>query len=310
MVTIGIDIGGFALVLRPHAAGTLSKIAYLQPDDGTGLDPELDAYITSAETYGSTGSRDPSFAFQSDTPPHALTAAVSEPSASGTLHFIRFETRRMESFAQLLKERGIIPRTGFVAATGGGSYKYHDLFKTELGLEWTHVDEMEALIVGLAFLLRRVPDESFIFAHPSSSSLKDQERIPVPPPNDVPPPRRVSPAQAELFPLLLVNIGSGVSILKINADLSFERVSGSSLGGGTYWGLGRLLTGCERFDEMADLALAGPCSIFLVFNLPRTFEHRRHVRPRHLRRHLRRVGPPRRRCRVFVKGGGVSFNDC
>ena len=38
----------------------------------------------------------------------------------------------------------------------------------------------------------------------------------------------------ELFPYLVVNIGSGVSILKVKSPGVFERVSGSSLGGGTY----------------------------------------------------------------------------
>jgi pantothenate kinase len=36
----------------------------------------------------------------------------------------------------------------------------------------------------------------------------------------------------ELFPYLVVNIGSGVSILKVKSPVVFERVSGSSLGGG------------------------------------------------------------------------------
>lgn len=38
----------------------------------------------------------------------------------------------------------------------------------------------------------------------------------------------------QLYPYLLVNIGSGVSILKVTSDTSYERVSGSSLGGGTF----------------------------------------------------------------------------
>lgn len=44
------------------------------------------------------------------------------------------------------------------------------------------------------------------------------------------------------FPYLLVNIGSGVSILKVESDESFERVGGSTIGGATLWGLGSLLT--------------------------------------------------------------------
>jgi type II pantothenate kinase len=50
------------------------------------------------------------------------------------------------------------------------------------------------------------------------------------------------------LPCLLVNIGSGVSIIKINEDGTFERVSGTSLGGGTLWGLLSLLTPATSFD--------------------------------------------------------------
>lgn len=55
----------------------------------------------------------------------------------------------------------------------------------------------------------------------------------------------------------MVNIGSGVSILKVNSASSFERVSGSSVGGGTYWGLCRLLTDCGSYEEVLDLAETG-----------------------------------------------------
>lgn len=35
-------------------------------------------------------------------------------------------------------------------------------------------------------------------------------------------------------------------VVQVNEDSSFERVSGTNLGGGTFWGLGRLLTKCSR----------------------------------------------------------------
>lgn len=60
-----------------------------------------------------------------------------------------------------------------------------------------------------------------------------------------------------IYPYLVVNIGSGVSILKVEGPGRYERVSGSSLGGGTYWGLCRLLTRCKTFDEVLDLAETG-----------------------------------------------------
>ncbi|KAG5618171.1 hypothetical protein H5410_017995 [Solanum commersonii] len=63
--------------------------------------------------------------------------------------------------------------------------------------------------------------------------------------------------QNDLFPYLLVNIGSGVSMIKVDGDGQFQRVSGTNVGGGTYWGLGRLLTKCKSFDELLVLSQRG-----------------------------------------------------
>ena len=68
------------------------------------------------------------------------------------------------------------------------------------------------------------------------------------------------PTGAEPEPYLLVNIGSGVSMLKVAGDGGYERVSGSSMGGGTFWGLCRLLTRVSSFDEMLELSSRGDSS--------------------------------------------------
>ena len=62
-----------------------------------------------------------------------------------------------------------------------------------------------------------------------------------------------------LYPFLLVNIGSGVSLVKVSGSgqSQFERVGGTSLGGGTLWGLLSLLTGARTFDDMLQLAERG-----------------------------------------------------
>jgi pantothenate kinase len=57
-----------------------------------------------------------------------------------------------------------------------------------------------------------------------------------------------------------VNIGSGVSILKVKSTDDYERVSGSSMGGGTYWGLCRLLTNAATFEDVLDIAEKGDAS--------------------------------------------------
>lgn len=59
------------------------------------------------------------------------------------------------------------------------------------------------------------------------------------------------------LPCLLVNIGSGVSIIKVDEDGKYERVSGTSLGGGTLWGLLSLVTDADSFDEMLEMASRG-----------------------------------------------------
>lgn len=62
---------------------------------------------------------------------------------------------------------------------------------------------------------------------------------------------------SNLYPYLLVNIGTGVSILRVDGPRKHERISGSTIGGGTYWGLCRLLTGSDSFRDVLDLAMKG-----------------------------------------------------
>jgi len=66
----------------------------------------------------------------------------------------------------------------------------------------------------------------------------------------------ISPSE-DIYPYMLVNIGSGVSMLKVSGPRAYERVGGTSLGGGTLWGLLSLLTGARTFDEMLDMASRG-----------------------------------------------------
>lgn len=56
-----------------------------------------------------------------------------------------------------------------------------------------------------------------------------------------------------MFPYILVTMGSGVSILKVSSPTCVERVSGTALGGGSFWGLCKLLTDVGNFDELIDL---------------------------------------------------------
>lgn len=54
-----------------------------------------------------------------------------------------------------------------------------------------------------------------------------------------------------------MNIGSGVSILSVYGPGVSKRISGTSLGGGTFLGLCCLLTGCSTFEEAIEFASRG-----------------------------------------------------
>ncbi|ORY42350.1 fumble-domain-containing protein [Rhizoclosmatium globosum] len=162
----------------------------------------------------------------------------------GRMNFEKFETHNIEQLIDFLK--GVIQQIGIpkhklvIKATGGGSVKYYDRIKEELGVAVDREDEMECLITGLNFLVREVPNEVFTY---------DERRNDAPLVYEEPP--------KELFPYLIVNIGSGVSILKVTSFETYERISGTSLGGGTLWGLLSLLTDADNFDEMLELSKRG-----------------------------------------------------
>jgi len=59
------------------------------------------------------------------------------------------------------------------------------------------------------------------------------------------------------YPYMLVNVGSGVGFILVHSETRWERVSGTSLGGGTFYGLCHLLTGETSFDAMLGLAETG-----------------------------------------------------
>lgn len=65
------------------------------------------------------------------------------------------------------------------------------------------------------------------------------------------------PPRTDIYPYLLVNIGSGVSMIKVSGPRKYERIGGTSLGGGTLWGLLSLITGARNFDDMLAMAEKG-----------------------------------------------------
>ncbi|KAJ7070576.1 pantothenate kinase [Mycena amicta] len=196
----------------------------------------------------------------------------------GSLNFERFETDAIDdcvSFIQALIARSAevngvsieeMRRGVKIMATGGGAHKFYELFRGTLCVEVRREDEMECLIEGLKFITL-IPDEVYYFSDELIQSVSTGKtsdpsagvKVVLERPSANPPAYAVTfeSNPTPQLPCLLVNIGSGVSIIKVDEDGKFERVSGTSLGGGTLWGLLSLLTPATTFDEMLKFSEGG-----------------------------------------------------
>jgi pantothenate kinase len=91
----------------------------------------------------------------------------------------------------------------------------------------------------LNFLVRQIENEVFTYDERRPQAIEYQN------------------SGIDVFPYILVNIGSGVSIIKVTSNETYERISGTSLGGGTLWGLLGLLTDAADYEEMLALSKKG-----------------------------------------------------
>ena len=118
---------------------------------------------------------------------------------------------------------------------------------------------MACMVDGCNFLLKAVQHEAFTYENSQLNFV------------DIDP--------AGVYPYLLVNIGSGVSMVRVDGEGRHQRVSGTNIGGGTFWGLCRLLTGLTNFDEILALSSQGDNSavdmlVGDIYGGPRLFIYR------------------------------------
>ncbi|XKL59485.1 hypothetical protein PGB90_000501 [Kerria lacca] len=159
----------------------------------------------------------------------------------GILHFIRFPTAEMSNFLDLAKKKGMAKLVTTVCATGGGAFKFEDAFRQEVNMRLEKYDEFDSLIRGMLFVEANNPQEVYYWADPT-----DEEKC-----------HKVTYDFSQPYPFIVVNIGSGVSILAVYGPNNYKRISGTSLGGGTFLGLCCLLTRCSTFEEAIELAAGG-----------------------------------------------------
>ncbi|KAK1175166.1 pantothenate kinase 3-like [Acipenser oxyrinchus oxyrinchus] len=227
----GMDIGG-----------TLVKLVYFEPKDITAEEEQEEVenlksirkYLTSNVAYGSTGIRDV----------HLELKDLTLCGRKGNLHFIRFPTQDMPAFIQMGRDKHFSSLHTTLCATGGGAYKFEPDFREMADLQLLKLDELDCLIKGVLYIDSvkfNGHSECYYFENPTDP-VQCQKK----------PYNLENP-----YPLLLVNIGSGVSILAVYSKDNYKRVTGTSLGGGTFLGLCCLLTGCSTFEEALEMATRG-----------------------------------------------------
>ncbi|XP_021632671.1 pantothenate kinase 1 isoform X2 [Manihot esculenta] len=223
-----ISWGVFTIITKFLLSGSLIKVVYFSTSRDNCIDCE-----------GESSANDTLRLFSGN---------CKHPVLQGRLHFAKFETSKIKDCLEFISSKELhlggfqhhenpSKDRKFIKATGGGAYKFAELFKENLGIDLDKEDEMDCLVAGANFLLKAVHREAYTF-------MDGQKEF-------------VQIDQSDLYPYLLVNIGSGVSMIKVDGDGKFERVSGTNVGGGTFWGLGRLLTKCKSFDELLELSHQG-----------------------------------------------------
>ncbi|KAJ1609479.1 pantothenate kinase 4 [Cryptosporidium canis] len=137
-----------------------------------------------------------------------------------------------------LKERGLY-RPNSVPMTGGGSVKFRYLLETNYQLKVVRFDEMQSIVNGCFELFGNLstgcPQQAYYY------SVSKGETILI-----------KMDSRTRIFPSLVVSVGSGVSIIRVESQDQFERVSGTRFGGGTVFGISKLL-GVENYGDLLNL---------------------------------------------------------
>ena len=113
----------------------------------------------------------------------------------------------------------------------------------KLGIRLHKYDELLCLTRGIEYLNSHFPNECIYFANSNSSGFGAT--------------KQVFDFQHPIYPYIITNIGSGVSILLVRSQKDIKRIGGTSVGGGTFQGLCALLNGIDSFDESLAMAERG-----------------------------------------------------
>jgi len=254
---IGIDIGG-----------TLTKIAILKKI--TSVNDELEVVITEINPNDNIKVFSNSIILEEDCILYLKN-----------IYSIEIE----QVLIPILERLFMIEKPEALNISGGGAFKYYSLISETFHIKVNKVDELKALLFG-NILMNEYNSIYFLEEEHSQSSfsklrnsLKDEYSNMVKSSEDLKENHKDDSNQSKTlqtfknlyqldykkinsktefnFPHIIINIGSGVSIVKVNNEESFERIGGTMCGGGTLLGLSKLLLDVDDFNDILELAKKG-----------------------------------------------------
>ncbi|ORM41388.1 Pantothenate kinase 2 [Babesia sp. Xinjiang] len=166
-----------------------------------------------------------------------LSPAMIRLDGCSIIKFLRFPVEPLSVGLKMLRDEQIVTCGDIISATGGGAHKYANVFEERLSqCEFSRFDEMPCVVEGTETM--HGITRCFIrynLKH-GYTELATVEKS---------------------YPYLIVNIGSGISFLKVTSPGVFQRVTGTSVGGGTMSGLISMFLGSHSGDELTMLYDAG-----------------------------------------------------
>ncbi|GMR60763.1 hypothetical protein PMAYCL1PPCAC_30958 [Pristionchus mayeri] len=162
------------------------------------------------------------------------------------LHCIHFHFTDLDKVCEYISQKTdhLKGRTVQFTSTHKDSEECVKVIREMLGVKMERVNDMMCHVKGTNFLLANILDEVFVYDHHNVDSRYFFQTC-------------LNSPHSSVFPYVLVNVGTGMSIVRVNGESDFEYIGGSHCGGGAFFGLAQLLIGSADIDELLVMAEDG-----------------------------------------------------
>lgn len=169
----------------------------------------------------------------------------------GTFYFIRLQKEEVEKFKNYPIFLHLVSDGTPIQVTGVKFDEFHLKLQTIFSVQMVTSEKTKFSVKALDFFWKQ--ERSALYQYRNLISPPPDGSINVSNHNFI----KEVVSHEELFPCLLVNVRSGISLYRVNSLTDFVKVGGSSFGGSTFWALVKLLCTFSTPTEALESALIG-----------------------------------------------------